>query len=80
MVISDAQSAAVVRRPPRSTAWVLLVASAVAVGLTGLAATALALWQLPIEQLSLAPGYVGALVIGSLLTVASLGLRALRRC
>ncbi len=78
MVISDAQSAAVVRRPPRSTAWVLLVASAVAVGLTGLAATALAIWQLPIEQLSLAPGYVGALVIGSLLTVASLGLRALR--
>ena len=78
MVISDAQSAAVVRRPPRSTAWVLLLASAIVVGLTGIAATALAIWQLPAGQLDVAPRYVAALVLGGALTVASLGLRALR--
>jgi hypothetical protein len=78
MVISDAQPAAVVRRPPRSTAWVLILASAVAVAVIGLAATALALWQLPAGQLHLAPGYIAALVVGASLTVISLGLRALR--
>ena len=78
MVTSDARPAAVVRRPPRSTAWVLVLASAVAVALTGLAATALALWQLPAGQLNVAPGYIAALVFGAVLTVVSLGLRALR--
>ncbi len=56
----------------------LLLASALAVGLTGLVATGLALSQLPADRLGLAPGFVAALVAGSTLTVVSLGLRALR--
>jgi len=78
MVTSDARPAAMVRRPPRSTAWVLALASAVAVGLTGLVATAVALWQVPAGQLEVAPGFIAALFAGAVLTVASLGLRALR--
>ena len=78
MVTSDARPAAMVRRPPRSTAWVLALASAVAVALTGLVATAVALWQVPAGQLEVAPGFIAALFAGAVLTVASLGLRALR--
>jgi ubiquinone/menaquinone biosynthesis C-methylase UbiE len=64
-------------RPPLAIAWVLLLASATAVALVGLAATALVVanvssWPLPGRRAAT------ALVAASMLTVASLVLRGLR--
>jgi 2-polyprenyl-3-methyl-5-hydroxy-6-metoxy-1,4-benzoquinol methylase/uncharacterized membrane protein YbhN (UPF0104 family) len=75
-----AQMASTAGRPPRSVAWLLLLASAAAVLVTGLATTAVVLSQLPLPPATLAVGarFWAGVLVASGLTVASLGLRALR--
>ncbi|MEO8260275.1 MAG: methyltransferase domain-containing protein [Acidobacteriota bacterium] len=78
MTVAPAASAAV--RPPRSVAWLLLLAAATAVLLTGLAATAAVLAHLAATPAAVPGGsrfWLG-LLAASGLTVASLALRALR--
>jgi len=75
-----AQLASTAGRPPRSVAWLLLLASATAVLLAGLATTAAVLSQLAVTPAALPVGFRFWiwLLAASGLTVASLALRALR--
>ena len=75
-----AQMASTAGRPPRSVAWLLLLASATAVLLTGLAATAALLSQLAVTPTTLPVGirFWIWLLVASGLTVGSLAIRALR--
>ena len=73
------RSEALSSRPPRSIAWLLLLASAVAISATGIVATALILSDRTVASTSLRhPGFWVAMVAASALTLISLGLRALR--
>ena len=76
--MTDRQIAGTVRRPPRALAWVLLLASAAAVLLTGLAATVLLLYRLSVRPTPIGPAFWIWLLAAGGLTVLSLGLRALR--
>jgi 2-polyprenyl-3-methyl-5-hydroxy-6-metoxy-1,4-benzoquinol methylase len=67
---------AVMARPPRPVAWVLLSSSAAAVLLVGLTTTVLVLSKL--APSAVGAGFWSALAAASGLTIASLGLRALR--
>ena len=75
-----AQMASTAGRPPRSVAWLLLLASATAVLVTGLATTVVVLSQLARTPTTLPVGsrFWIWLIVASGLTVASLALRALR--
>jgi 2-polyprenyl-3-methyl-5-hydroxy-6-metoxy-1,4-benzoquinol methylase/uncharacterized membrane protein YbhN (UPF0104 family) len=75
-----AQLASSAGRPPRSVAWLLLLASATAVLVTGLATTTVLLSQHGLTAATLPVGtrFWFWLLAGSGLTVASLALRALR--
>lgn len=70
--------AAAVPRPPRSMAWLLLLAAAGAVLATGLVATALILSRRTGGAFVIPPRFWLGLLCASALTVASLGLRSLR--
>jgi ubiquinone/menaquinone biosynthesis C-methylase UbiE/uncharacterized membrane protein YbhN (UPF0104 family) len=63
---------------PKSVAWMLLVAAAVGVLLTGLAGTALIVANIDRRQVAIPPAFWEALLASGLLTLASLTLRALR--
>ena len=75
-----AQMASAAGRPPRSVAWLLLLASGAAVLVAGLAATVVVLSQLALTPTTLPveSRFWIWLVVASGLTVASLALRALR--
>ena len=77
--MTEGQTPAGPRRPPRPIAWLLLLASACAALMTGLVATAFVLsqaapWSTPLEH----PGFWIWLIVACGLTAVSLGLRALR--
>ncbi|HYM24267.1 MAG TPA: methyltransferase domain-containing protein [Vicinamibacterales bacterium] len=63
-------------RPPRSVAWLLLAGAAAAVLLVGLTTTAVLLSRLATDATT--PAFWTAFAVASGLTIASLGLRALR--
>ncbi len=63
---------------PRSVAWLLLAASAAAVLLTGLAMTALIAGRVDPQLRDVSPSFWSSLLLAATLTLASLGLRALR--
>jgi ubiquinone/menaquinone biosynthesis C-methylase UbiE/uncharacterized membrane protein YbhN (UPF0104 family) len=68
-----------VRRAPRSVAWVLLLVSAAAVLVTGLIGTVVVLNRVePLSTTAALPTFWMGLVVACGMTVASLGLRALR--
>jgi ubiquinone/menaquinone biosynthesis C-methylase UbiE/uncharacterized membrane protein YbhN (UPF0104 family) len=64
--------------PPRRIVWVLLLASASAVLLTGLVGTLLVLNQLSGSIVTVGPAFWGRLAVGAALTIASLMLRSVR--
>ena len=66
------------RRQPRATAWVLLLASAAAILLAGLAATSLIFFSRFAAPPSIPSSYWAALIFAAGATLASLGVRALR--
>jgi 2-polyprenyl-3-methyl-5-hydroxy-6-metoxy-1,4-benzoquinol methylase/uncharacterized membrane protein YbhN (UPF0104 family) len=78
--MTGAQMASTAGRPPRSVAWLLLLASATAVLVAGLAATAVVLSPLALTPTTLPVGsrFWIWLLVASGLTVVSLALRALR--
>jgi ubiquinone/menaquinone biosynthesis C-methylase UbiE len=65
-------------RPPRSVAWLLLVASAAAVLVTGLVTTALVAGRMAPHLREVPPDYWSRFLLAAALTLASLALRALR--
>lgn len=65
-------------RPPRATAWVLLLASAAAVLLVGLAATAFVFSSIGSTSVALPAAFWPAFLAGCSATVASLAVRAVR--
>ena len=75
--MSDREPAAAPVRPPRAVAWVLVLASAAAVALVGLAGTAAILSRSAWSD-SIPRGFWLRLAIAAALTVASLELRTLR--
>ena len=74
----EATRVAAVSRPPRSMAWILLLASAGAVLATGVVATALVLASFPSDVALVGPPFWVALAAASALTAFGLNLRALR--
>jgi len=74
----EATRVAAVPRPPRSMAWILLLASAGAVLATGVAATALILAPFGSDVEPVGPAFWIGLVAASGLTAIGLNLRALR--
>jgi len=74
----EAAPAAAVLRPPRSVAWTLVVASALAVLVTGVLATLVVLTEHAADFPATSPRFWVALMSACLLTVASVNLRALR--
>ncbi len=78
MPIPDVRTAQTALKPPRAMAWVLLLASAAAVLLTGLVATAL-IFRDPTQTLaSVPPRFWGELGLAAALTIVSLVIRSLR--
>jgi uncharacterized protein (TIRG00374 family) len=78
-VLTEVRAAAPApRRAPRSIAWALLLGSAAAVLVTGLIATAVVLSRLAPGPVPARPLFWISFFIACLLTLASLGLRALR--
>jgi ubiquinone/menaquinone biosynthesis C-methylase UbiE/uncharacterized membrane protein YbhN (UPF0104 family) len=75
---SELEAAPAAARPPRAMAWVLLLASAAAVLLTGLFGTAIILGGLAGWPAQIGPGFWIRMLAASGLTVASLALRSLR--
>jgi SAM-dependent methyltransferase len=70
--------AAAVPRPPRSMAWILLLATAGAVLTTGLVATVVIVSGRTAGSFAVPTGFWPGLLVASTLTVAGLGLRSLR--